>query len=244
MIKLPFFSWLFFAASLLWIYPAGSAENLFDQFKELIKKDIPSKSLSNLEIGKGLKEALKIGTERVVKRVASTDGYFADPSIHIPLPESLKNAQSIFQRFGLSGMADDLEKKLNRAAEAAAPQAKTVFWQAVEQMTLEDVKSIYKGPSDAATKYFQDKMTGSLKEEMRPVIEKTLAGVGAIKSYDDLMGKYRSFPFVPDVKANLTDYGLGKALDGLFYYLAKEEAAIRQNPAKRTTEILRKVFGK
>ncbi|MDP2105001.1 MAG: DUF4197 domain-containing protein, partial [Desulfobulbaceae bacterium] len=140
-------------------------------------------------------------------------------------------------------MLDDLEVKLNRAAETATPQAKQLFWQAIEAMTLDDVMSIYNGPADAATRYFQGKMSKPLAEEMRPVVSESLDQVGAIQSYDAAIGQYRNLPLVPDVKTDLTGYVVEKGMEGIFYYLAKEEAAIRQNPAKRTTELLQQVFG-
>ncbi|HDJ28831.1 MAG TPA: DUF4197 domain-containing protein, partial [Proteobacteria bacterium] len=96
---------------------------------------------------------------------------------------------------------------------------------------------------DAATSYFKGKMSKPLAEEMRPIVNESLAQVGAIQSYDNMMGKYKSLPFVPDVKADLTEHVLDKGMDGIFYYIAKEEAAIRQNPVKRTTELLKRVFG-
>jgi hypothetical protein len=141
-------------------------------------------------------------------------------------------------------MLDDLELKLNRAAERATPKAKDLFWQAITDMTLEDVRSIYNGPKDAATRYFQDKMSEPLATEMQPIVEQTLSEVGAVKSYNQVMDKYTSIPFVPDVKADLISYTLDKSLDGIFSTLAQEEAAIRTNPAKRSTELLKKVFGK
>ncbi len=223
-----------------------AAENLFDRFKGLIEgvKKPSSLSLSNKEIGKGLQEALRVGTERVVGRLGAKDGFNADAKIHIPLPDKLKTVQSTLRKIGLSKMADDLELRLNRAAEAATPKAKKLFWDAISGMTMDDVQRIYKGPSDAATRYFQGKMTGPLKTSMRPVIDSALAKVGAIRSYDRMIGKYRDLPFVPDVKADLSNHVLDKALGGLFLYLADEEAAIRKNPAKQTTRLLKKLFGK
>lgn len=199
--------------------------------------------LSLGEIGNGLKEALKVGSERVVGQVGSNDGYNADPEIHLPLPDSLKTVQSALRAAGMSGLMDDLELKLNRAAEAAAPKAKALFWKAISEMTLDDVERIYNGPDDSATRYFQGKMTASLAQEMRPIVDESLSQVGAIRSYEDAMGQYKSLPFVPDAKANLSDYVIEKGMDGIFYYLAREEASIRQNPVKRTTALLQKVFG-
>ena len=133
--------------------------------------------------------------------------------------------------------------RLNRAAEVAAPKAKKLFIDAIAAMTLDDARRIYDGPNDAATRYFQGKMTKPLAREMTPVVSESLSEVGAIKSYDSVMGQYKQIPFVPDAKADLTEYVVEKGMDGIFYYLAKEEAAIRENPVKRTTSLLKKVFG-
>jgi hypothetical protein len=138
---------------------------------------------------------------------------------------------------------DDLELRLNRAAEAATPKAKKLFLDSIQDMTLEDVRRIYEGPDDAATRYFQAKMSEPLAGEMMPIVSDSLSEVGAIKSYDDAMGRYEAIPFVPDVKADLTGYVVDKGMEGIFYYLAKEEAAIRQDPLERTTDLLQKVFG-
>lgn len=199
--------------------------------------------LSNSEITDGLREALKVGSQRVVDQVGQTDGYNADSSIHLPLPDSLKKVQSALELAGLSSMLDDLELRLNRAAEAAAPKAKALFLNAIEEMTLEDAQKIYNGPEDAATRYFQGKMSAPLAKEMEPIVNESLSEVGAIQSYDNVMGEYRSIPFVPDAKADLTDYVVEKGMDGIFFYLAKEEAAIRKDPLKRSTALLQKVFG-
>jgi hypothetical protein len=212
---------------------------LFGDYGESKKAD----SLTVDEIAAALKEALRVGTRTVTAQLGRLDGFNGDPAVHIPLPEKLQTVMSVLDRVGMSQLGDDLEIKLNRAAEKATPPAKELFFQAIGDMTLADVKDIYNGPEDAATRYFQQKMTPSLAEEMRPVVDESLSTVGAIQAYDTLIGQYRSIPFMPDVKTDLTEYVIEKGMDGLFYYLAKEEAAIRQNPAKRTTELLKRVFG-
>jgi hypothetical protein len=110
-------------------------------------------------------------------------------------------------------------------------------------MTLDDVKAIYKGPEDAATRYFKRTMSPPLAKQMRPVIEESLSEVKAVQAYDDVMKQYQSLPFVPDVKADLTGFVVEKGMEGIFYYLAREEADIRKDPAKRTTDLLKRVFG-
>ena len=104
------------------------------------------------------------------------------------------------------------------------------------------MKKIYNGPKDSATKYFQKTMTPALSKEMSPIVDKSLSEVGAIKSYDSVMEKYKTLPFVPDVKADLTGYVVQKGMDGIFHYIAQEEAAIRENPVRQTTALLKKVF--
>ena len=124
------------------------------------------------------------------------------------------------------------------------PKASKLFGNAIAQMTIDDAKAILNGPKDAATKYFQGKMSGPLMSEMKPIVDSQLSQVGAIASYDKMIGQYKSIPFVPDAKANLTNHVLEKAIAGVFLYLGREEAAIRENPAKRTTDLLKKVFSR
>jgi len=132
---------------------------------------------------------------------------------------------------GKSSLLDVLEVKLNRAAEVATPKAKKLFWQAISEMTFEDVKAIYKGPDDAATSYFRKKMSPTLAEEMRPFIRESMSKAGAVQAYDRVMGKYKSLPFVLDVKANLTDYVIEKAWMGS---MRKEEVPISGGSSCRT----------
>ena len=200
-------------------------------------------SLSLGEVTEGLKEALKVGTETVVGQIGAEGGYADDPAIHIPLPEKMQQAQKFLRQFGLSGMADEVEARLNAGAEAAAPKTKELIWKAIHEMTLEDAQSIYKGPDDAATQYFRKVATGDLKETVRPVIEQSLQDVGAMQAYDNLIGEYKQYPLVPNIQSDLTEHATDLALEGLFHYLAKEEAAIRNNPIKQTTDILKSVFG-
>jgi len=201
-------------------------------------------SLTIEEIGAGLKEALNVGSGNVVKQLGVTDGFNKDSNIHIPLPGSLEKVKTMLSKLGMSSLLEDLELKLNRAAEVATPKAKQLFSNAITSMTMQDVKGIYEGPDDAATQYFKSKMSPDLSREMKPVIEESLSEVGAVKSFDNMMKQYKAIPFVPDVKADLTDHVVEKGMDGIFYYMAKEEAAIRQNPVKRTTDLLKKVFNK
>ena len=220
-----------------WLDQATDAWNALDQAAP------GATGLASDEIAAGLKEALAVGTEKVVDQVGTADGFNGDPAIHIPLPGALQDVQQALRALGMAEMADDLELRLNRGAEAAAPEAKALFVEAISQMTLEDAQAIYDGPDDAATQYFKQAMSAPLAERMAPIVDRSLADVGAVKSYDAMMSQYDTIPFVPDVKSDLTGYVVDQALDGIFFYVAKEEAAIRNDPAARTTELLQKVFG-
>ncbi len=206
------------------------------------KSTVMGTNLSTSEVIAGLKEALTVGSEQVVQQLGQTDGFNDDPQIHIPLPEKLATVKSALDTVGMGSFADDLELKLNRAAEAATPKARELFLNAISRMTFEDARGILNGPEDAATRYFKETMSPDLAEAMTPVVDDTLAEVGAVQSYDRMMGKYADLPFVPDVKADLTEHAVNRGMDGIFHYMAKEEAAIRANPVKRTTDLLQKVF--
>ncbi|MGI9493039.1 MAG: DUF4197 domain-containing protein [Geminicoccaceae bacterium] len=200
-------------------------------------------ALGSSEIAAGLKEALKVGTGRVVATLGVEDGFYADPEVHIPLPKILAQAQSSLRLIGASGLIDDLELRVNRAAEQATPVAKDIFWQAITQLTFDDVNAIYQGENDAATQYLDRTTRGSLTEAMRPIIDTALAEAGAVAVYDSIIDQAEAAPFLPDLKTDLTNHVLDSAMDGLFAYLAVEEAAIREDPLKRSTELLKRVFG-
>ena len=200
--------------------------------------------LSSTDIASGLKEALTVGSGNVVNRLGKSGGFSGDKAVYIPLPKSLDKVKSAMKLVGMDGMLQDLELKLNAAAEVATPKAKSLFVDSIKQMTLDDARGILNGPNDSATRYFQSKMSAPLAKEMNPIVADSLSKVGAVKQYDAVMSEYENLPLVPDAKANLNEYVVNKAMDGIFHYLAVEEAAIRQNPVKRTTDLLKKVFAR
>jgi len=212
---------------------------------EQVRGEIDNGSaLSGEEIAAGLKEALAVGSARVSDRLAVTDTFNNDAAIRIPLPDKLRDVRDALGKVGMASRMDSLEVRLNRAAERAAPEAKTAFMNAIRQMTLRDVMDIYNGPDDAATQYFRRTMSADLAGRMRPIIQRSMNEVGAIRAYDDAMKQYKSLPFVPDISTDLTNHVVEGSLAGIFHYLAKEESAIRNDPVARTTELLRRVFGR
>jgi hypothetical protein len=232
------------AVALLGGTPAPpAAAGWLDRLKESLggSNDV-AQALSSDDIAGGLKEALRVGTETVVVNLGQPDGFNLDEQIRIPLPNSLDKVKTVLAKVGADSMLTDLEVRLNRAAEIATPKARKLFVNAIQAMTLDDVMRIYNGPEDAATQYFQAKMAPDLMAAMTPVVDASLAEAGAVNAYDSVMEQYNSMPFVPKVDANLSEYVVDKGIDGIFFYLAREEAAIRQDPAKRTTELLQRVF--
>jgi len=201
-------------------------------------------TLTQSDIAEGLKDALRVGSTTVVKDLGKHNGFYKNKIAHIVLPKKLVKIRNKLKIIGYSKQLDDLELKLNRAAEKAVPKAKRLFINVIQQLSWQDIKQIYHGPDDAATRYFQRKMSPTLKKEMYPIIDTALEKVGVVRSYKKIIRKYNSLPFVSDAHVeNLTDYTINKTLKAMFYYLAIEEAAIRKNPAKRTTQLLRRVFG-
>ena len=235
-------------------FGAAAQNTLLDEGRGLLKGAVPGggsgaasglgAGLSQGEIGSGLKDALKVASQRVVGRVGKADGYNGDAAIRIPLPGALERIQGPLKSVGAGGTLDDLQVKMNRAAEQAAPKALGIFTDAASKMTIDDARGILNGPQDAATQYFRRTTSSSLTTSFRPVVDNSLSGVGAVGVLQAVQAKAAAIPFAGQEAQsfNLTDFTVGKALDGLFHYLGIEEAAIRTNPAARTTELLRKVF--
>ena len=201
--------------------------------------------LSNADVVAGLKEALSKGTGAAVQLLGKEDGFLGNPKVKIPMPESLQSVEKGLRKMGQDKYADRFVETMNRAAEQAVPEAMSIFSASIKAMTFNDAMDILKGPDDAATQYFRRTSEGSLRERFQPIVEKSTDSVGVTASYKELVGKLGFMSsFVDTDKLDLDGYVTDKALDGLFTMIAVEEKKIRENPAERTTEILKKVFGK
>ncbi len=195
------------------------------------------------EVSAGLKEALTVGTQRVVDNVSSPNGYFLDESIKIRLPDQLAKIQTSLGRVGMDGSLNDLELKMNRAAEEAAPKAKKLFVSAVTSMTIDDAMSIFNGGDMAATEFLKSKTQDQLRTEFKPYVVAAMGQVGALEQAETVVGRYLPSDMVSTVRNELVTHAVDGALDGLFYYLAQEEKEIRNDPVKQTTKLLKRVFG-
>ncbi len=192
----------------------------------------------------GIKEALAVGTERAVKSLSQKDGYFGNAAVKILMPSSIQKVADVARMAGYQKQVDEFVLSMNRAAEAAAPIASRYFGDAIRGMTLEDVRGILTGGNTAATEYFKRKTHDQLYTAFKPTVSQKVNEVGATRAYKEMMGRYESVPMMGGQSLNLDDYVTNKSLDGLFYMVGEEEKKIRTNPAARTTDLLKSVFGK
>jgi len=199
--------------------------------------------LSDVKIGSGLKEALKIGTENAVNLTGKTDGYFLNQVIKILMPEKLKTFEKGLRAVGYGHQIDEFVLSMNRSAEKAAPFGKQIFWDAIGEMSFDDARKILSGGDTSATEYFKGKTTDKLTDTFKPIVSNSMNEVGVTHQYKELVGRYESIPFVKKESFDLDQYVVTKALDGLFHMVGEEEMKIRKNPTARTTDLLKEVFG-
>jgi hypothetical protein len=195
------------------------------------------------DIAKGLKEALRVGTGNAVRTTSAPGGFLDDPEIHIPLPGQLGSLSKALRGVGMSSQVDQLEVTMNRAAERAAGEAAPVFLDAIGRMSFDDARQILEGEDTAATQYFRRTTSDPLTTRFRPIVESSMKEVGLVQQYDALVGRFTSLPLAKAPSLDLAGYVTQKALDGLFLVVGEEERKIRADPAARTTDLLRQVFG-
>lgn len=199
-------------------------------------------SLSNSDIAAGLKAALSQGTRTAVANLGRSDGFWGNAAARIPMPKPIRKIESLVRGAGLGGGIDQFHLSLNRAAEQAVPVAADVFGDAVQKLTLDDVRGILQGPKDSATQYFKRATTEKLTARFRPIVSKATAQAGVAQSYKQMVSAAGPFAASLGASSDLDGYVTSKALDSLFVQVAAEEARIRDNPAARSSEIMRRVF--
>lgn len=232
------------------VFMVGNACSTFAQIPNLkkgLEKVAAAKPVSNSltedEVARGLKEALNNGIEKGVTQLSKADGYFKDPQIKIPMPAEAKQVEEKLRKLGQGKKVDEAVESINRAAEDAASASKDLFVAAIKNLTLTDVMNILHGKDDAATTYLSSNTRAALVEKFKPIISKSLDKVGATRYWSLVFTTYNAIPLVQKVNPDLVEYATNKAIDGLFIQIAKEELAIRKNPAARVSDLLKKVFG-
>lgn len=199
--------------------------------------------LSNTEASGGLKEALMQGIGKAISSLGAADGFFGNKEVKIPLPKSLKKIEKGMKLIGMGKQSDELVLKMNRAAEAAVPEAKTLLIDSVKKMSLADAKVILTGPNDAATQYFKKTTSAQMAEKFLPIVKKATENVKLAESYNKYAEMGSKFGVVKKEDAKIEQYVTNKALDGVYLMIAKEEAAIRKDPVGQASNLLKKVFG-
>jgi hypothetical protein len=200
-------------------------------------------ALSSQQRTQGLKTALTQAAQVAVQNLGRTDGFLGNPDVRIPLPGKLQKAQKLLGALGAGKQTDALVTAMNRAAEAAVPEAKVLLLDSVKQMSVQDAVGILTGGQDAATQFFKRTTSEKLTQRFLPIVSRETGKVQLAQRYNDVAGKAAQLGLVNEQDANLDRYVTGKALDGLFLMMAKEEAAIRKDPLGQASGILQKVFG-
>jgi hypothetical protein len=200
-------------------------------------------ALSTSDINAGLKEALTRGADSAVSQLGRKDGFFGNPALRIPLPPGLQKAEQAMRLFGMGKQADDLVLSMNRAAEAAVPEAKTLLVGAVREMTLQDARGILTGGQTSATDFFRKKTEAKLTERFGPIVKATTDKVGLAQQYNQYAGMAAQFNLIDKKQANVEQYVTQQALDRLYTLIGEKEAAIRANPWQAGSDLLKKVFG-
>ena len=199
--------------------------------------------ISNQDAVAGLKEALSKGSQAAIQQLGAENGFFGNDRLRIPLPESLQKAEGMMRRFGMGNQADELVLRMNRAAEAAMPEARALLVDAIRQMSIQDAKGILTGGDDAATQYFKRTTSEPLGQKFLPIVKKATAKVQLAERYNAFAETGSRFGLVRQEDANLENYITRKALDGLYLVIAEEEKKIRADPVGTASNILKKVFG-
>ena len=233
-----------FSVLSIWVFSTTLVAAGFQDFLKSAQKLFEtSDSISESEIVAGLKQALEIGTTKAVDLVSKKGGYYNNPEIKIPLPGSVQKVEKLLRGAGFGSKVDAFELSMNHAAERAAPEAKSIFWDAIKKMKIDDAKKILSGRDDEATLYFKDKTYPRLQEIFEPIVKESMGEVGVTRTYQDLNAKVEKIPFADSFSFDLDKYVTDGALNGLFQMLAEEEKKIRADPAARVTDLLKKVFG-
>lgn len=200
-------------------------------------------NLTNSDATSGLKQALADGASAAIGQLGQENGFFGNAKVKIPLPPALQQVESALRFAGMGKQADELVLSMNRAAEAAVPEAKSLLSDSIKKMTVQDAKGILQGGDTSATDYFRRTTQAQLTQRFLPIVKKATDRVGLAAQYNGLAGRASQFGLMSQEQSTIEGYVTGKALDGLYLMIAEKEKAFRQNPLGATSDIVRKVFG-
>ena len=199
--------------------------------------------ISNQDAVAGLKSALNTSTVKAIEKLAAANGFWGNDKVKIPLPGFLEDARGMMDMLGMKKQTEELHLAINRAAETAVGQAKPVFVNAIQSMSVQDAKGIISGGQDSGTQFFKSKTSDTLRTKFLPVVKKATEKVGLAQKYNELAGKGAKLGLIKGDQATVENFVTQKTLDGLFVMMADEEKALRADPIGKGTDIVKKVFG-
>ncbi len=227
----------------------GGVIVIFSSFINLTQPSTGLASYSQVikadDVAKGLIEALQVGAKKSAEKASAVDGFYKNADIFIPFPKEAIKVKNALEKAGMKKQVTEFELSLNRAAEEASKKALPIMVEAIKGITFTDAMSILNGSNDAATVYLREKTTSKLQLTFKPIVKEAISKVKVTKYWDNVANAYNKVNILskgkkvnPDLEAYITE----KAIDGLFKLIAKEEQQIRDNPAARTTDLLKKIF--
>lgn len=199
--------------------------------------------ISNTDAASGLRQALTDGAAAAVGKLGIENGFFNNPLVKIPMPPVLSKVEGAMRTFGMKKQADELVLAMNRAAESAVPEAKTLLVDAAKRMSLQDAKGILQGGETSVTDYFRRNTSTQLTQRFLPIVKNATQRVGLAQQYNSLAGQAATYGLIKKDQSNIESYVTQKSLDGLYLMIAEEEKLFRANPLAAASDIVKKVFG-
>lgn len=248
----PYFSFLALPLAFVLAVATPASSGWLDVAKDIAGKTVSDdsqsssaqSSLTDTDIISGLKEALGKAVDNAIGSLGQSGGYLNNLDVKIPMPDSLQTAEKAARAVGQDELADEFIASMNSAAEQAVPETVAIFTEAIKNMSFDDARSILNGSDDAATSFFKENSSAALFDMILPIVEKATDAVGVTSSYKSMMSSVTMFGNAVGMETtDLDSYVTDQAIAGLFTVMADEEKAIRENPAQRTTDLLKKVFG-
>ncbi|MBV8467441.1 MAG: DUF4197 domain-containing protein [Burkholderiales bacterium] len=209
----------------------------------LLAANLHATDFTDHEARSGLSETLTKEASDAVGQLGVDNGFYGNPEVKIPLPDSLQKAERVLRSFGMSKQADELELTMNRAAERAVHEAKPILLDAVKKISWEDARAIVTGDETAATEYFRRTTSDPLTKRFQPIVHKATSELKLAEKYNEYAGRGVELGLIKPEDANLDDYVTRKAMEGLFRIMGDEEKAIRKDPMGQASKLLRKIFG-
>lgn len=224
------------------IFLFGCSQIELKPITEDVKKIFTQNIVTENEITTAFKELLENATTKSIERLSSTDGFLNDPEVTISFPDQAQKVEQSLRKIGFNSLCDEFHVSINKAAEAAVSEAGPIFIEAIKNIKFHEASKLLQGSETAITDFLKSKTSTALATKFNPIISENLEKYDAIKKWSKLIKKYNKLPLVKPIQVDLSDYVTAKTIDGVFYYISKEETQIRKNPEDRVSDLIKKVF--